>query len=186
MPGTRTAVFIDGANLYGTTKALGFDIDFRKLRAYFAQDNLVRINYYTAILDDGEYTSLRPLLDWLAYNGYQVVSKPAKEWTDAAGRRKIKGNLDIEIAVDALELAPRIDRLVLFSGDGDFRYLVEALQRRGVRVVVVSTIQTQPAMIADELRRQADEFLDLGRLMDAIGRTEADRPPPRRSRPPSD
>ena len=185
MAGTRTAVFIDGANLYSTTKALGFDIDYKKLHAHFARDGLLRINYYTALYDDGEYSSLRPLLDWLDYNGYRVVSKPAKEWTDSAGRRKTKGNLDIEIAVDALELAPHIDRMVLFSGDGDFRYLVEAMQRRGVRVVVVSTIQTQPAMVSDELRRQADEFVDLAKMMETIGRTDTDRPQ-RRVRPTGD
>src|SRR4029077_18620540 len=87
--------------------------------------------------------------------------KPIKEFKDANGRRKVKANIDIELAVDAMEMSQHIDEMVLFSGDGDFRSLVEAMQRRGVRVTVVSTIYTQPAMIADELRRQTDVFLDL-------------------------
>ena len=173
----RSALFIDGANLYATTKALGFDIDYKRLLKEFqSRDNLIRAFYYTAMIEDQEYSSIRPLIDWLDYNGYRVVTKPVKEFTDSMGRRKIKGNMDIELAIDALELAAYIDHMVLFSGDGDFRSLVEAMQRRGVRVTVVSTIQTQPAMIADDLRRQADEFLDLVQLMPKVGRDPGERP----------
>jgi uncharacterized LabA/DUF88 family protein len=173
----RSALFIDGANLYATTKALGFDIDYKRLLKEFqARDNLLRAFYYTAMVEDQEYSSIRPLIDWLDYNGYRVVTKPAREFTDSMGRRRFKGNMDIELAIDALELSPHIDHMVLFSGDGDFRSLVEAMQRRGVRVTVVSTIQTQPAMISDELRRQADEFLDLAHLMPKIGRDPSERP----------
>ena len=109
-------------------------------------------------------------MDWLHYNGFTMVTKPAKEYTDSMGRRKVKGNMDIELAVDAMELAPYVDHVVLFSGDGDFRPLVEALQRKGVRVSVVSTIRSQPPMIADELRRQADNFIELDELRDVVGR----------------
>lgn len=172
----RSALFIDGANLYAATKALGFDIDYKKLLKEFqTRDNMIRAFYYTAMIEDQEYSSIRPLIDWLDYNGYRVVTKPAKEFTDSAGRRKIKGNMDIELAIDALELAPHIDHMVLFSGDGDFRSLVEAMQRRGVKVTVVSTIQTQPAMVSDELRRQADEFLDLVQLIPKVGRDVGER-----------
>jgi uncharacterized LabA/DUF88 family protein len=172
----RSALFIDGANLYAATKALGADIDYRRLLKEFqSRDFLLRAFYYTAIVEDQEYSSIRPLIDWLDYNGFCVVTKPAKEFVDALGRRKVKGNMDIELAIDALELAPRIDHMVLFSGDGDFRSLVEAMQRRGVRVTVVSTIQTQPAMIADDLRRQADEFIDLAHLLARIGRDPGER-----------
>jgi uncharacterized LabA/DUF88 family protein len=115
------------------------------------------------------------LIDWLDYNGYAVVTKPAKEFVDSLGRRKVKGNMDIELAVDAMEMAGTIDHIVLFSGDGDFRSLVEAVQRRGVRVSVVSTITTQPPMVADELRRQADEFIDLVQLVGKIGRDPVER-----------
>lgn len=178
MTGTqRSALFIDGANLYATTKALGFDIDYKRLLKEFqSRDHLLRAFYYTAMVEDQEYSSIRPLIDWLDYNGYRVVTKPAREFTDSMGRRRFKGNMDIELAIDALELSPHIDHMVLFSGDGDFRSLVEAMQRRGVRVTVVSTIQTQPAMISDELRRQADEFLDLAALISKIGRDPGERP----------
>jgi uncharacterized LabA/DUF88 family protein len=168
---SRFALFIDGANLYATAKALGFDIDYRRLLKEFrSHGTLVRAFYYTAVIEDQEYTSIRPLIDWLDYNGYTVVTKATKEFVDASGRRKVKGNMDIELAVDAMELAEHIDQIVLFSGDGDFRSLVEAVQRRGVRVTVVSTISSQPPMIADELRRQADVFTDLIELRQLIAR----------------
>ncbi len=167
----RLALFIDGSNLYAAAKTLGFDIDYKKLRSEFAQrGKLVRAFYYTALVEDHEYSPIRPLVDWLDYNGFTMVTKPAKEYTDQTGRRKIKGNMDLELAVDAMEMASSLDHVVLFSGDGDFRVLVEALQRRGLRVSVVSTIATQPPMIADELRRQADNFIDLEDLRDIIGR----------------
>jgi len=173
----RIALFIDGANLYATTKTLGFDIDYKRLLKEFqARGQLVRAFYYTALVEDQEYSSIRPLIDWLDYNGYRVVTKPTKEFVDSAGRRKVKGNMDIELAIDALELAPFLDHMVLFSGDGDFRSLVEAMQRRGVRVSVISTISTQPPMVADELRRQADEFIDLAHLIPKIGRDPSERP----------
>jgi uncharacterized LabA/DUF88 family protein len=179
----KIAIFIDGANLYATTKTLGFDIDYKRLLKEFqSRGPLLRAIYYTAIIEDQEYSSIRPLIDWLGYNGYTVVTKATKEFTDAGGRRKVKGNMDIELAVQAMELADHIDQMVLFSGDGDFRSLVEAVQRRGVRVTVISTISSQPPMIADELRRQADVFTDLVELKPKIGRDVSERPPPRRPR----
>src|SRR5436189_6479419 len=142
-PNERLALFIDGANLYATAKALGFDIDYKRLLALFrTKGQLVRALYYTALAEDQEYSSIRPLVDWLDYNGYTMVTKPTKEFTDAMGRRRIKGNMDIELAIDMLEMAEHIDHAILFSGDGDFRRLVEAVQRRGVRVSVVSTIRS--------------------------------------------
>ena len=168
---SKIALFIDGANLYATAKALGFDIDYRRLLKEFqSRGVLLRAYYYTAIIEDQEYTSIRPLIDWLDYNGYTVVTKAIKDFIDASGRRKVKGNMDIELAVGAMELAEHVDQMVLFSGDGDFRSLVEAVQRRGVRVTVVSTISSQPPMIADELRRQADVFTDLIELRPLIAR----------------
>ncbi len=179
----KIALFIDGANLYGTAKALGFDIDYRRLLKEFqSRGTLVRALYYTAIIEDQEYSSIRPLIDWLDYNGYTVVTKATKEFIDASGRRKVRGNMDIELAVDAMELAEHVDQMVLFSGDGDFRSLVEAVQRRGVRVTVVSTISSHPPMIADELRRQADVFTDLVELRSKLGRDPSERPPSRESR----
>ena len=172
----KIALFIDGANLYATSKTLGFDIDYKRLLKEFqSRGNLLRAYYYTAVIEDQEYSSIRPLIDWLDYNGYAVVTKATKEFVDQTGRRKVKGNMDIELAVDAMEMSPHIDHMVLFSGDGDFRSLVEAVQRRGVRVTVVSTVITQPPMVADELRRQADQFVDITELQSKIGRDPNER-----------
>jgi uncharacterized LabA/DUF88 family protein len=164
-PNEKTALFIDGANLYAASRNLGFDVDYRALLQFFrARSNVLRAYYYSAVLETEEYSPLKPLTDWLAYNGYALVTKPAREFTDASGRRRIKGNMDIELAIDMLEMAERIDHAILFSGDSDFRRLVEAVQRRGVRVSVVSSIRTSPPMAADELRRQADTFVELSEI----------------------
>lgn len=171
----RIALFIDGANLYATAKSLGFDIDYKRLlKSFREKGRLVRAYYYTALAEEQEYSSIRPLIDWLDYNGYTMVTKPTKEFTDASGRRKVKGNMDIELAVDAMELSDHLDHIVLFSGDGDFRSLVEALQHKGKRVSVVSTLRTQPPMVADELRRQADNFIDISELKDIVGRPDSE------------
>ena len=172
----RIALFVDGANLYATAKALGFDIDYKRLLKEFqSKGRLVRAFYYTALIEDQEYSSIRPLIDWLDYNGFSVVTKPTKEFVDSMGRRKVKGSMDIELATDAMEMADHIDHMVLFSGVGDFRSLVAAVKRKGVRVSVVSTITTQPPMVADELRRQADEFVDLLHLAAKVGRDPNER-----------
>ena len=180
---SKLALFIDGANLYATAKALGFDVDYKRLLAEFeSRGTLVRAFYYTLTIEDQEYSSIRQLIDWLDYNGFAAVTKAAKEFVDSTGRRRVKGSMDIELTVDAMELAGHIDEMVLFSGDGDFRSLVEAVQRRGVRVTVVSTIACQPAMIADALRRQADIFIDLRELQPKIGRDLPMRSVPREQR----
>ncbi|MCY4190073.1 MAG: NYN domain-containing protein [Rhodospirillaceae bacterium] len=179
----KIAVFIDGSNLYSAARTLGFDIDYKRLLDFFrTRAILVRAFYYTALIDDQDYSPIRPLVDWLDYNGYTMVTKPTKEFTDSQGRRKIKGNMDIELAIDMMELADKLDHVVLFSGDGDFRRLVEAVQRKGVRVTVISTVKTSPPMVADELRRQADLFLELTDLAEKIQRDPRERPTPRRDR----
>ena len=170
-PTDRIALFIDGANLYSAARGLNFDIDYKKLLEEFRKRGvLVRAYYYTALVEDQEYSPIRPLVDWLDYNGFTVVTKPAKEYTDATGRKRFRGDIDIEIAVDMMEMAAHVDHLVLFSGDGDFRRLVEAVQQRGVRVTVVSTVKSQPPMASDDLRRQCDTFVDLADLSSIIGR----------------
>ena len=170
-PQERIGLFIDGANLYAAARSLGFDIDYKRLREEFAgKARLIRALYYTALIEDQEYSPIRPLVDWLDYNGYALVTKPTKEFTDSMGRRKVKGDMDIEIAVDMMELADVLDHAVLFSGDGDFRRVIEAIQRKGVLVTVVSTIRSQPPMIADELRRQADNFIELQDIEPLIAR----------------
>ena len=172
----RVCLFIDGANLYATAKSLGFDIDYKRLLGYFRKrSRLIRAIYYTALLDDAEYSPIKPLIDWLDYNGYRVVTKPAKEYTDAMGRRKVKGNMDIELAIDIMQLSDNLDHIVLFSGDGDFRSLVAAVQAKGRRVSVVSTLATRPPMIADDLRRQTDQFIELADLRNEIGRDPVER-----------
>ena len=182
--GEKTCLFIDGANLYAASRNLGFDVDYRSMLAYFARrGQLIRAYYYSALLDTEEYSPLKPLTDWLAYNGYALVTKTAREFTDATGRRRVKGNMDVELAVDMLELAPRIDHAVLFSGDSDFRRLVEAVQRYGTRVTVVSSVRTSPPMVADELRRQADQFLELADIAGEFTRRQTE-PRPRRAQAP--
>ena len=176
-PQERVAAFIDGANLFSAARALGFDIDYKKLLALLSTEcHLVRAFYYTALADDQEYSSLRPLVDWLDYNGYTMITKRAREYTDANGRRRVKSNMEIEIAIDMMEMADRLDHVVLFSGDGDFRRMVEAVQRKGLRVTVVSTTRSNPPMVSDDLRRQADIFVDLQELSEKISRDASDRP----------
>ncbi len=176
-PNERIALFIDGANLYAASRALGFDIDYKRLLEIFEdKGKLVRAFYYTALIEGQEYSPIRPLVDWLDYNGYTLVTKPTKEFTDTAGRRKIKGNMDIELAVDMMEMVDHLDHVLLFSGDGDFRRLTEAVQRKGVTVTVISTVRSKPPMVADELRRQADFFIDLVDLQPDIERTPGQMP----------
>ncbi len=171
-PEERVALFIDGANLHASVRALGFDIDYMNLLKFFrGSGRLIRAYYYTAVVDDQDYSPIRPLVDWLGYNGYSLVTKPAKLFTDSTGRSKIKGNMDIELAVDVMEMSKHLDHIVLFSGDGDFRRLVEVVQWRGVKVTVVSTVKSSPPMVADELRRQADCFIELREIQDKIERS---------------
>jgi uncharacterized LabA/DUF88 family protein len=173
----RIALFIDGANLYAGARALGFDVDYKRLLAHFRQQGrLQRAIFFTVLQEDQDYSPVRPLLDWLEYNGFLLVTKPAKEFTDALGRRKLKGSIDVDLAVAAMRISAAIDRLILFSGDGCFRCLVEALQQMGKCVSVVSALQTHPCIIADELRRQADEFIDLADLKAVICRDVPRRP----------
>ncbi len=175
LPEERVCLFIDGANLYSASRHLGFEVDYRNLLAFFrGKVNVVRAYYYSAILDTEEYSPLKPLTDWLAYNGYMLVTKPAREFTDSTGRRRVKGNMDIELATDMLEMAPRMDHAVLFSGDSDFRRVVEAVQRQGVRVSVISTLRSSPPMAGDELRRQADQFIELAAIAPEFTRRQAD------------
>lgn len=171
----RIALFIDGANLYSAAKTLGLEIDFKKLLEEFqTKGRLLRANYYTALLENDEYSPIRPLVDWLAYNGFNVIKKAAREFTDREGRRRVRGNMDIELTVDLMLSVPHVDHVVLFSGDGDFRRLVEAVKAAGVRVTVVSTLKSQPPMISDDLRREADAFVDLDDMADRIARPRRD------------
>ncbi len=176
LPNERAALFIDGANLYSASRHLGFDVDYRNLLDFFRrQTTLVRAYYYSALSESEEYSPLKPLTDWLAYNGFNLVTKAAREFVDQNGRRRVKGNMDVELAIDMMEMGGRLDHAVLFSGDGDFRRLVEAVQRLGARETVVSSVRTQPALAADQLRRQADQFIELADIAPEFTRRVADR-----------
>jgi uncharacterized LabA/DUF88 family protein len=179
-PNERLGVFIDGANFYSSAKALGLDVDYRRLLDNFrTRGRLVRAAYYTAIIEDQDrFSPIRPLVDWLDYNGFTVVTKPAKSFTDQNGNRRMRGDMDVDLAVDVLDAAAWLDHVVLFTGDGDFRRLVEAVQRKGVRVTVISTLKSSPPMASDDLRRQADEFIDLSELAPLIAREGGSRPAP--------
>jgi uncharacterized LabA/DUF88 family protein len=179
-PTDRIALFIDGANLYSAAKALNFDIDYRKLLDEFRKRGiLIRAYYYTALVEGDDYSPIRPLVDWLDYNGFHLITKTAREYTDSQGRKRWRGDMDIEIACDKMEMAEHANHLVLFSGDGDFRRLLESVQRKGARVTVVSTVKSQPSMTSDELRRQADTFVDLADLANVVGRPRSSHNPPK-------
>ena len=176
----RIAVFIDGANLYATAKALDFDIDYKKLLSLFkSKANLVRAYYYTVLIEDQEYSPIRPLVDWLDYNGYTLVTKPAKDFTDSTGRRRVRNSIDVDLAVDVMEVAGKVDHVVLLTGDGGFRRLIEAVQRQGTKVTVISTVSVSPSLVADEIRRQADNFVDLAGLRGEIARQHSGKRPAR-------
>lgn len=175
-PDEKIAIFIDGANFYSTAKSLDFDIDYKNLLKFFsAKGRMIKAYYFTALRENDDFSPLRPLLDWLDYNGFHIITKKAKTFTDRDGRTRIKGDMDIEITVKMLELAPHIDHILLFSGDGDFKAAVEAVQRLGVRVTVVSSLTTKPSLLADELRRQADDFIEIDDLERDVGRPKKDR-----------
>ena len=170
-PDERIALFIDGANFHSCGKALEFDIDYKKLLDLFkGKGKLMRASYYTALKENDDYSPLRPLIDWLDYNGFTVVTKPAKSYVDREGRHRTKGNMDIEIAIDMLNMADHLDHAILFSGDGDFAALCCELRRRGVRTTVVSTMESKPPMLADELRRAADAVIEVADLETHVGR----------------
>lgn len=172
----KIAIFIDGANFYSTAKSLDFDIDYKNLLNFFrAKGRMIKSYYFTALRENDDFSPLRPLLDWLDYNGFHIITKKAKTYTDRDGRTRIKGDMDIEITVKMLELAPYVDHILLFSGDGDFRAAVEAVQRLGVRVTVVSSLTVKPSLLADELRRQADHFIEIDDLERDVGRPKRER-----------
>lgn len=177
----RVAFFIDGANFYQTARNLNVDIDYRRmLTSFVGEAYLLRAHYYTAMADDQEFSSLRPLIDWLDYNGFQITTKPMREFTDNNGqKRRVRPSLDVDLTVDAMTLGDSVNHIVLFSGDGQYLALVEALQRKGVKVTVVSSLKTTPSMVSDDLRRTADHFLDLADLTDRLGRDPSERPPRR-------
>lgn len=170
-PDQRFAVFIDGSNFHASTKALNFDVDFEKLlRVLRESGHLVRAYYYTALPDNNtEYSPIKRIADWLDYNGYTVVSKPWRDFTNSeTGQRRIKGNMDMELALDMIKLANHVEHVVLFSGDGDFCRLLHEVQDKGVSVTVISSNK----LVADTLRRQADDFIEVNQIRHLIERDQ--------------
>jgi len=168
----RTALFIDGPSFYSTTSRLGWDVDYRRLRAHFeTESKLYRAMYFTALPEnsdvrgaDGDpihHSPVIKLVDWLSYNEYRTITKPMREFRDSEGRIRQKGNLQVEIAVEMMEATQFADHMILFSGDGDLEHVVDAVQRRGVKVTVASTVRLSPLPISGDLRRIVDRFIDL-------------------------
>lgn len=158
-PHEVTALLIDGANAYETQRVLGYQIDWQKTIKFFKPQQAL---YFTALpeKDINKPNNLFKMIDHISYNGYVLVTKPVK-YFDNNGVTTPKGNMDVEMAVHTLKAARWANHIVLFTGDGDFRMAVEDVQSQGVKVTVVSSCITRPSMVADELRRQANEFIDL-------------------------
>lgn len=159
----RVAIMIDGPNLFNTSKNLGFDVDFKKLLGLFEQNCLLhRAVYFNMLSERDDTTPVKPLVDWLSYNGYKTVTKPFREFTDASGTRRTKGSMHVEMAVEMMNMAQFVEHFVLFSGDGELAYAVNAVQEKGCRVTAVSTMKSDTgSTIADELRRKVNRFVNL-------------------------
>ncbi|WP_188129507.1 NYN domain-containing protein [Rhizobium sp. RU20A] len=168
----KVIVFIDGAHFYFVAKSLDFEIDFQKVLAYFKSEAyLVRANYYTAIAEDQEFIGLRPLVDWLDYNGYRVVTKAYKDLTDPSGKKRVRSSMEMELACDLFEQIDTADHLIIIAGDSDLARLVQTAQLKGKKVTVMSTLTGQLASISDELRRKADQFVDLSGFKEKFSRS---------------
>jgi uncharacterized LabA/DUF88 family protein len=168
----RTAILVDGSNVHSTMSRLGFTIDYSRLLKHF---HVSLAYYFTALPPKDEQSTIRPLVDYLEYNEWSIIQKEWKELRDSrTGEVFTKGNMDVEIAVLAKEIAKNVDTLYLMSGDGDFRFLIESLQRHdGVRVIVISSKKAE--ICADSLRRQANKFIEIEEIRDKIERDPEDR-----------
>lgn len=185
-PTEKTIVFIDGPDLHGIARSTGVDIDFKKLKSFFQdRTHLVRAFYYTTVVVQDQHATIKPLVDWLEYNGFTLVTKPAKIRIGSDGRQHMNTNMRVELAVDALEFSQMADHVVLFSSDSAYCHLVATLQRRGKRVSIVSTLANNGAAVADDLRRQADQFIDLVDIAPSIRRKIKDRAEPTSARTPA-
>jgi len=173
-PGQRVDVLIDGPSFYATTRSLGYEVDYKKFRDHFDEVcDLHRIYYFTAITDNpDDHSPVKPLVDWLGYNGFRTITKPLREFIDPGGRRRTKGNMAVEIATELVNAAEHAEHILLFSGEGDLSYAVDAAQRKGAKVTVVSSLKVDPPAISDDLRRAADRFVDLADVKDLILRKE--------------
>ena len=167
----KVAIFIDGSNLWQTCRNLNMKINFKQLREWAAEQNTIWLGYYTGLVSNrDEENPLIKMTDWLSYNGYIVVKKQAStvNSNDSDEERIIKGNIDVDITVDMMLMAENVDTIILFSGDGDFIPVVEAVQRKyGVYVICVSS--TKPVnIVSGELRRKVNQFIELDDLRETI------------------
>lgn len=169
----RISVLVDGSNVHATLRELDFAIDWGKILGGFAPEELHSAHYFTAMLPIDVPNSLKPLVDYLAHNGWHVITKAA-DTHYKLGVAKVKGNMDVELACTAMELGKKVTDVILFTGDGDFVFLVEKLQAMGVEVTVVSTCKTQPSMCSGKLRRAANRFIDLFDIQDEVSRNPLD------------
>lgn len=180
----RIALFVDGSNFSVSLKAAGFRVDYQKIREYFAEmGDLVGSFYFTALPPRDEPSSIRNLTDSLQHKGWNLVTKEIKVFRDQP-IAKTKGNMDIEMVVKAWTLSNVITDLILFSGDGDFRAMVEKLQDVGVRVTVISYHSTDTRnMTSNDLRKAVHEFINLPLLRSEFEMTGgATAPSPRKAR----
>ena len=166
----KVAVLIDGAYLYALSRNLDFDIDYNRLLKWIGmRGQLLRASYYTVIQEDQEYSPIRPLVDWLDYNGFKVITKTSKE-DNTLHIRKKRPDIHVELSVDAMAIAKDVDHILLCAGDSDFTHLVKVLQTQGVRTSLFGTIQTSGQITSDELRRHADYFIEMKDIISDICR----------------
>ena len=166
----KIALFIDGANLYATAKTLGFDIDYKRLLKEFqGRGTLLRAFYYTAIIEDQEYSSIRPLIDWLDYNGYTVVTKATKEFIDASELQcDWQLRIDPDVPAPAPEQAMAVFRIFqeLLSNVG------RHAQASAVRICIEASCETLCIEIADNGRGAARAAFDSPRAYGVLGMRE--------------
>lgn len=162
-PTETTYLLIDGVALHHASRANGISVDFKRLLQWLRErTRLVRAIYFTALVEeDDEVISVKPLVDWLDYNGYMTVTKAARIYSNEDGTRRVKGSMNVEIAMMMAELAGIAEHIVLASGDADLIPAVKYVQQRGSRVSVISTLHSRPPCVSDDLRRQTDDYIDI-------------------------
>lgn len=166
----RLSIFVDGNNMFYAQQKNGWFFDPRRVLEYFkneqSETTLINAFWYTGLKDPQDQRGFR---DALISLGYTVRTKILKEYyDDASGRYSQKANLDIEIVVDMFNTVDQYDRVVLFSGDGDFERAIELLRSKNTHITVVST----EGMIARELRNATDRYIDLNDIRDQIEKVE--------------
>lgn len=165
----RLSIFVDGNNMFYAQQKNGWFFDPKRVLEYFTSEKnveLINAYWYTGLKDPQDQRGFR---DALISLGYTVRTKILKEYyDDTSGRYSQKANLDIEIVVDMFNTVEQYDRVILFSGDGDFERAIEQLRSKNTHITVVST----EGMIARELRNVTDRYIDLNNIRDRIEKAE--------------